>query len=303
MMIKLEIPDGQDGKSLLACVTQMLPGIKPGDAKKILKKGDIKVNGARTKKDAAVSRGDIVEVYLPRQAEPYPELDIVYEDPNLLIVNKQPGISVVDDKNDGKPTLLSLVLKYMIENNLYFEETGDVPFACHRLDHNTGGLTMFAKNAEFFDLITQALAQRRIAKFYRTIVVGKPPQDDAELHGYLDKDAGAARVRITGRKTRSALPVVTRYKLIKTNGELSLLEVELVTGRTHQIRAHLASIGTPVLGDDKYGNRRTNKRFGARYQALWATRLKFFTGPNNLLSYLDGMVIETDKISFPYVEI
>jgi RluA family pseudouridine synthase len=302
-MVRLEIPAGQDGKSLLSCVTQMLPGLKTGDVKKILKKGDVKVNGVRTKIDAAVSQGDVVEVYLPLKIAPYPKLDIVYEDPNLLVVNKQPGMSVVEDRDDGKPTLFSLVLKYMIENNLYFKETGDVPFACHRLDHNTGGLTMFAKNAAYFDLITQALSQRRIAKFYRTIVVGRPQKDEDELHGYLEKDSGAARVRVISRHTKSALPIVTRYKVIKSSGDLSLLEVELVTGRTHQIRAHLASIGTPVLGDDKYGDRRANKRSGARYQALWATRLQFFTGPNNLLSYLDGMVIETDKINFPYVNL
>ncbi len=301
-MVRLDIPAGQDGKSLLTCIPQMLPGIKPGDLKKILRKGDVKVNGARVKKDAEVSEGDVVEVYLPQNVAPYPQLDIVYEDANLLVVNKQPGISVVEDREDGKPTLLSLAVKYMMESNLYFKETGDVPFACHRLDHNTGGLTMFSKNAEYFDLITQALSQRRIAKFYRTIVVGRPPKDADELHGYLEKDSGAARVRVINRKTRSALPIVTRYKVLKSNGDLSVLEVELVTGRTHQIRAHMASIGTPVLGDDKYGDRRVNKRYGVKYQALWATRLQFYTGPNNLLSYMDGKVIETDQINFPFVE-
>ncbi len=302
-MIRLEIPAGQEGNALLVCVTQMLPGVKTGDAKRLLKKGDIKVNGVRVKKDAPVSGGDVLEVYLPEKITPYPKLEIAYEDANILVINKQPGISVVEDKDDGKPTLLSLVVKYMIEKNVYIKETGDVPFACHRLDHNTGGLIIFSKNAEYFDLITQAIAQRRIAKFYKTIVVGKPLKDSDELHGFLIKDARAARVRITGRRTRAALPVVTRYKMLKSNGELSLLEVQLVTGRTHQIRAHLASIGNPVLGDDKYGNRRANKSYGVRYQALWATRLTFFTGQNNPLGYLDGKTIETDQIHFPYVEL
>jgi RluA family pseudouridine synthase len=301
-MIRLDIPAGQDGNGLITCITQMLPGVKTGDAKKLLKKGDVKVNGTRIKKDMPVSGGDILEIYLPEKITPYPKLEIAYEDANILIVNKQPGISVVEDKDDGKPTLLSLVIKYMVEKNIYIKETGDVPFACHRLDHNTGGLTIFSKNAEYFDLITQALAQRRIAKFYRTIVVGKPSKDSDELHGFLIKDARAARVRITGGKSKAALPIVTRYRVLKSNGEVSLLEVQLVTGRTHQVRAHLASIGNPVLGDDKYGNRKANKRYGVRYQALWATRIEFFTGQNNLLSYLDGKVIETDQIHFPYVE-
>jgi RluA family pseudouridine synthase len=244
-----------------------------------------------------------VEVYLPPGAEPDPALDIAYEDANIMVINKQPGISVVEDKDDGKPTLQTLAVKYMQEKNLYFKETGNVPLACHRLDHNTGGLTVFSKSAEYFELITQAFAQRRISKFYKTIVVGKPPKDADELHGHLVKNASASKVRITDRLTKTALPIVTRYRLLKTNGDLSLLEVELVTGRTHQIRAHLASIGIPVLGDDKYGDRRANKRYGVRYQALWAVRLKFFTGRGNLLSYLDGKAIETDKINFPYVDI
>ena len=302
-MVKLEIPSGQDGKSLLLCITDLLPGIRPGDAKKILKRGDVKINGVRTKKDQTVSAGDIVEAYIPDSLEPYPKLDIAYEDENLIIVNKQPGISVVEDRDDGKPTLLSLVLKYMIEKNIYIKETGNEPFACHRLDHNTGGLTIFTKNSEYFDYITQALAQRRISKYYRAIVVGVPPKPSDELSDFLEKDAVASRVRITNRPSRAALPVVTRYTQIKTNGELSLLEVELVTGRTHQIRAHLSSIGTPILGDDKYGNRKVNKKYGVKYQALWSIRLKFFTGQNNPLAYLNGLEVETDKLGFPYVEL
>jgi RluA family pseudouridine synthase len=302
-MIKLEIHSGQDGKNLLSCVTELMPGIRPGDAKKILKRGDIKINGVRTKKDEPVHAGDILEAYIPDSMAPYPKLDIAYEDENLIIVNKEPGISVVEDRDDGKPTLLSLVVKYMMDKNIYIKEAGNVPFACHRLDHFTGGLTIFTKNGEYLDYITQAFAQRRISKFYRAIVVGAPPKPSDELNHFLEKDAGAARVRITSKPSRTALPVVTRYTTLKTNGELSLLEIELVTGRTHQIRAHLASIGIPVLGDDKYGNRKANKKYGVRYQALWSTKLKFNTGRNNPLSYVDGLVVETDKIGFPYVEL
>ncbi|MBQ9942196.1 MAG: RNA pseudouridine synthase, partial [Christensenellaceae bacterium] len=119
---------------------------------------------------------------------------------------------------------------------------------------------------------------------------------------YIIKDAKGAKVRVVHQPTRDGMPAVTRYYTEKTNGELSLLDVELVTGRTHQARAHLASAGSPILGDDKYGDRRANKKFGARYQALWSYKIIFETGVNNCLEYLNKKVIETDNIVFPYVD-
>lgn len=291
-MIRLVVPNGQDSKNLLGCITDMLPGIRLGEAKKSLQSGNIKRNGVRTKQNEAVHAGDILEIYLPQTAKPYPEPDIVWQDGNILVVNKNPGISVVGDREDGKPSL-ELLLAYA------FEEDGTRPMACHRLDHNTGGLVLFAKNEQFFEFISKAIAERKISKFYRTIVVGVPARPEAELTGYLQKDADAAHVRITNHPSKDSLTIKTRYAMIRTNGKVSLLEVELLTGRTHQIRAHLASVGLPVLGDDKYGDRTANKQYGARYQALWATRLVFHTdGP---LAYLDGKVIETDNVKFPDV--
>ncbi|MEI6100605.1 MAG: RluA family pseudouridine synthase, partial [Eubacteriales bacterium] len=294
-MIRLIVPVGQENKSLLACVTQMLPGIRPGEARKILEKGDIKRNGSRTRQDETLHAGDVLEVYVPKALQPYPRPEIVYQDDHLIVVNKNPGISVVDDREDGKPTVQQLI-------SFALADEGIDPIACHRLDHNTGGLVLFAKNEQYFELFSEAIAKRQICKYYKVIVAGVPSKSADELTGYLKKDADNALVQIAKLPFKGALSVKTRYSLTKTNGSLSLLEVELITGRTHQIRAHLASIGLPVLGDDKYGNRDINKKYGARYQALWATKLVFRTG-EGLLGYLDGKVIEADKINFPDVDL
>jgi RluA family pseudouridine synthase len=294
-VIRLVVPNGQDTRNLLACMADMLPGIRTGEAKKILQNGDVKRNGVRTRKDETIYAGDVLEVYLPKNAQPYPIPELVYRDENIIVVNKNPGVSVVEDREDGKPTLQQL-LAFAVE------EKGIKPIACHRLDHNTGGLVLFATNEKVNESVCEAIAQRKISKYYRTIVVGVPSKTEAELTGYLKKDASAAYVRIENKPTKGALTVKTRYTMIRTNSILSLLEVELITGRTHQIRAHLASVGLPVLGDDKYGDRAANKKYGAKYQALWATKLVFYTneGP---LGYLDGKVIETDRVCFPDVDL
>ena len=301
-MIKLNVPQGQNGEKLSKCVGDMLPNLQQSDLKKMFKKGDIKVNGKRFKKDAAICEGDMLEVYLPPEAHPYPTLEIAFEDNNIIIVNKKPGISVVNDKNDGKPTLEDLLKTYMEEKGEYAPECGCMPHACHRLDHNTGGLTIFAKNNEIYDPLIEAIRQRRIVKFYKTIAVGEMPKEKDELRGFLYKDPRASKVKIVNGNVRGSLPIVTRYSVEKTNGKLSWLNVELVTGRTHQIRAHLASIGNPILGDDKYGSRSANKKYGVRYQALWATKIVFYTGANNVLAYLDKKEVETNNIEFPYIE-
>ncbi len=292
-MVRLIVPRGQDARKLLDCVADMLPGVRQGDAKKTLRNGDIKRNGIRIKQNETVRVGDVLEVYLPRDARPYPVPDIVWQDENMAVVNKNPGISVVDDREDGKPCLQKLLA-------FFYADEGILPLACHRLDHNTGGLVLFAKNERMYDLLSKAIAERRISKYYRVIVAGIPPKPEDELTGYLKKDAGAAQVRILNQPSTGALTVKTRYTMLETNGKLALLEVELLTGRTHQIRAHLASVGLPVLGDDKYGDRAANKQYGAKYQALWATRIVFHIseGP---LGYLNGKTVETNVIRFPEV--
>lgn len=303
-MIRLEVPAGQDGQALSACLRDMLPQLRPSEAARLLKKGDVKINGKRTKKDVELAVGDVLEVYAELPYDGFlPEADIAYEDQNLMIINKQPGISCVDDREDGKPTLYDVAEAHMKKRGEFDVSAMNVPYICHRLDHNTGGLVIVAKTQTVYDFMVKAFRERRVRKFYRAIVCGRPERSRGELLGYIIKDSAGARVRVLQRPHRSALPAVTRYETVKTDGTLSLLDLELVTGRTHQARAHLASVGLPILGDDKYGNRRMNKKYGVRYQALWAYKIRFETGRNHFMEYLNGREVVTDHIEFPYVEI
>lgn len=281
----------------------MLPEMRMGDIQKLMKKGDVKLNGVRTKKDVPVKTGDVIEVYVEADYASFlPGPDIVYEDENIILFNKQPGISCVSDKPDGKPTLYSIAEEYMKRTGEFDINGLSVPYICHRLDHYTGGIVIVAKSQLYFEYIFEAFKQRRIRKFYKAIVCGRPDPERQELHDYIEKDALGAKVKVLKAPNKNTLPAVTRFTLEKSNGEVSLLDVELVTGRTHQARAHLASAGLPILGDDKYGNRKMNKKYAARYQALWAYKIIFETGKNNCLEYLNERTFETDHILLPYVE-
>lgn len=303
-MLKLVVPEGQDGETLTRCIGDMLPEMKRSRIAGLLRKGDIRVNGTRTKKDTDIFEGDIIELYIADGIEDFlPKPEVVYEDELMVIFNKPQGISSIPDRKDGKPTMYDVAVSYMKDTGEYNVDTLSVPYVCHRLDHFTGGLLIVGKSQYAFEHLTQAIRQRRIRKFYKAIVIGDTGDGRAELHDYLIKDARNARVKVVRAPSREAVPIVTRYQTEETNGRLSRIDVELVTGRTHQIRAHMAYAGHPVLGDDKYGNRRINKKLGIRHQALWAYKLVFQTGKNNSLEYLDGLTIETKHIDLPYVDL
>ncbi|MGI6153744.1 MAG: pseudouridine synthase [Christensenellaceae bacterium] len=296
-MIRLEVAPGQEGAKLLEYVADMLPDIeKP---KRMLRSGDIKVNGYPAKKDVPVEAGDIIEIYLPIEFEKAQKLDVVYEDKNIMVVNKQPGMPVLS-KDSSIPDLMSYVVGHMQEMNEYQEAFGAIPFACFKLDVYTGGLVMFAKNGDIFEAVRAALAQRRIKRFFRAIVKGRPRYDEGEFQHFYVKDS-KNRYRVLKRKVPDAVPIYTKYDVIKSNGDYSLLDVEPVTQYMNQERAHLEAAGYPVLGDATYGDTRLNRKLAIRYQALWATKIEFHTGTNNLLEYLNGKTVETNDINFPLV--
>ena len=289
---------------------EIYPDLSFGNLQKAFRKKDIKVNGIRVGRDYLIKHGDKLEIYIADEflhatgisgdirIDPNKAFHVVYEDDNILLVNKEQGIPVHPDRGQSKNTLIDLVREYLRGKN---ENTaGDShfqPALCHRLDRNTGGLVIIAKNQASLDFMLDKLESREVIKYYQCLVKGKMERPEATLKAYLWKDASKSRVFVNNQKTTGSLEIVTGYKVIKYDPEMdiSLLEVELVTGRTHQIRAHLAFIGHPVIGDGKYGTNAINRFYGLKQQALWACKLRFrFSGQSTLLSYLNGREFKVD---------
>ncbi len=271
----------------------------------------IKVNAARAQISTRLQEGDRVQMYVNDEFFPQKEapsfeaaptqLDIVYEDANILLVNKQPGLVVHEDEEGSSDTLIGRIQHYLYDRGEYDPEQENTfaPALCNRIDRNTGGIVLAAKNAESLRILDEKIRAREIRKSYLCIVHGRMPARSATLTGYLTKDEGKRRAFIDDRPGPGRMSIVTRYRVLEEIDGLSLIEVELITGRTHQIRAHLASIGHPLLGDGKYGTNALNRPYGYHYQALWAYRVAFdFTTAAGRLDYLRGRAFEVKDIPF-----
>jgi len=297
-MVRIEVTRDTDGMKLTECIRHAFPELsKPA---KLLRAGDIRLNGRRTKKDLAVSEGDIIELYTPLALEQRIPLSIVYEDKNLLVINKEPGVAVYAPQTGED--LMAKVIDYMQERGEYVEELGYIPFPCFKLDVNTGGLVIYAKNGDFFEAMRTAIRQRQVKRHFQAIIKGCPQYDKGELQHFYLKE-GEDKYRVTSKKIANAVPIYTKYDVLRTNGKFSLVEVEPVTQYLNQERAHLHAAGYPILGDAIYGDARLNKKMGIRHQALWATKIVFQTGTGTMLGYLNGMTLETKDIGFPIVQL
>ncbi len=265
-----------------------------------IRQKDIKINGARCQPGDKLGAGDTVRVYLPddvldtEESLPFlaapPVVEVVYEDEQILLCNKPQGLLVHEDDSRAEDTLIARILHYLYRKGEWNprEEHSFTPALCNRIDRNTGGIVIAAKTFEALQILSEKIRLREVEKYYLCIVHGCPEQKSGTLKGYHVKDAAANTVTISKKPVPGAKIALTRYRVLETRGNKSLLEVELLTGRTHQIRAQMAAMGHPLWGDAKYGNSRENARLGNR-QALWAYKITFaFTTSAGPLEYLKG---------------
>lgn len=287
--MQIIVPAEKDGLMLSQLLIQTAADVPMWAIKEAMKKRDVRVDGVRISGDVRVSAGQEIRVFWPKavvgskpQEKALPLPEIVFEDAHVLIINKPQGLQ---SQNEDHPlagdSALTRTLAYLKGKG----EKTDCVHLCHRLDVQTGGLLLFAKDDEAFESAVQAFSLRTFQKFYTCRVKGCPAKKQAVMRAHLRKDAQISRVSVTDYPARGSMEIVTGYRVLE-EGENALLEVELITGRTHQIRAHLAHIGHPILGDDKYGDRLLNRRMGIKRQQLWATRLVFEA--EGALAYLNG---------------
>ena len=261
--------------------------------KQAMKKRDVRVDHIRISEDCRVYEGQEIRVYwskeaLASQKQSKPTVPIVFEDEHILVINKPQGLQSQNEENPlAGDSALTRVLSAKRESG----EPTDQIRLCHRLDVQTGGLLLFTKDEASYEAALEAFEKRTMEKFYTCRVKGCPAKRESVLHAYLRKDAQLSRVAVTDYPARGALEIITGYRVLEA-GEYARLEVELMTGRTHQIRAHLAHIGHPILGDDKYGDRELNRKLGLKRQQLWSTRLVFHA--SGVLAYLDGKSVSIE---------
>ena len=300
------------GQRLDRFISKTVPLLPASLLQKYIRLKRIKVNGKGSARDVRLQAGDVLQLYIndeffqqPSQDNAYltvaiPKLNIVYEDENIILVDKKPGQAVHphDGAEYGK-TLIDHIQAYLYAKGEWRprEEHSFAPALCNRIDRNTGGIVIAAKNAESLRILNQKIKDRELDKRYLCIVHGIPKPAEGTLSGYLFKDAVKNRVYVTKQSQKGSKTCITKYKTLQSRDGLSLVECELVTGRTHQIRAQMAAAGHPLLGDGKYG--KLDKRYDRTYQALYSYKLLFdFQTDGGILNYLNGRQFQVQQVDF-----
>ena len=311
-MKELTIGQNDAGQRMDRFLAKAVPLLPASLAQKYIRIKRIKLNGARAERDTRLQAGDVLSLYIndeffdkPREDNAYltvaaPKLNIVYEDENILLVDKRPGLAV--HPHDGAEygrTLIDQIQAYLYQKKEWRprEENAFTPALCNRIDRNTGGIVIAAKTAEALRILNQKIRDREIDKRYLAIVEGTLPKKEGSLVGFLFKDAKKNRVFVTDTPQPGSKSCRTDYRVLASRNGLTLVECRLITGRTHQIRAQFAHAGHPLLGDGKYG--KLDKRFDRDYQALYSYRLTFtFPSDAGILEPLKGRSFQVKEVDF-----
>ena len=312
-MREFTIGKNDAGQRLDRFVSKAMPLLPPALLQKYIRIKRIKCNGQRCQRDQRLQMGDVLQLYIndeffeqPREDNLFltlfqPKLDIVYEDENLMLLNKRPGLVVHADETEKVNTLINHVEAYLYQKREWNPkwENAFTPALCNRIDRNTGGIVIAAKNAETLRIINDKIRDREITKKYLCIALGRMDPPEGRLECFLLKDEGKKQVAVYHRPVPGGKTAVTLYRTLQVRDGLSLVEVELLTGRTHQIRASFADTGHPLLGDGKYGRGDVNRRYGETRQALYSYYLRFdFPTDAGILEYLRGKEFQVEEVPF-----
>ncbi|WP_322170718.1 RluA family pseudouridine synthase [Acutalibacter caecimuris] len=308
----IEISPNDAGQRLDRFLAKAYPNLPNAVLHKCIRTKDVRLNGSRCLPESRLRSGDVLSLYWQEEyfrqvpkaydfLKAPARLSIVYEDGNLMLLDKPPGLIVHPGDEYHFDSLIARIQHYLYDKGEYRPDAAHsfAPALVNRIDRNTGGIVMAAKNAETLRILNQKVKGRELRKLYLCVVCGQMGQKQGLLTGYLTKNEAQNRVYFSKSPAPGAKSVRTGYQVLEERGGCSLLQVELFTGRTHQIRAHMAAIGHPLAGDGKYGRNAQNRRLGFPYQALYSHRLEFrFTTPAGALDYLNGRCFQAGDVWF-----
>ncbi|MEG2175680.1 MAG: RluA family pseudouridine synthase [Oscillibacter sp.] len=312
-MRQFTIGKNDAGQRLDRFIAKSLPLLPPALLQKYIRLKRVKLNGKGAKRDTRLLLDDVLQLYIndeffdkPSEENIFlslfkPTLDLVYEDENLLLVNKRPGLVVHADETEKVNTLINHIQAYLYQKKEWSPkwENAFAPALCNRIDRNTGGIVIAAKNAEALRIINEKIRDHELRKSYLCITLGRPKPEKGRIEGFLLKNEEKNEVAFYHHPIPGGKTAVTLYQTLETRGGLSLVECELLTGRTHQIRVSMAELGTPLLGDGKYGNGAANRQYHETRQALYSYKLAFqFSTDAGALNYLQGKEFTVTDIPF-----
>ena len=301
------------GQRLDKFLSKAVKGLPTSMMYKSIRTKKIKVNRKRTEQSYVLCEGDEIQLFIRDEffdnpekddgalSRIVPKLNIVYEDDNIMLLNKRPGVLVHEDDDGGENTLIMHIKAYLYGKGEYSpdKEQSFAPSLCNRIDRNTGGIVIAAKNAEALRDMNAKIKAGEIRKHYICLVHGVPPKQKDVIRGYLRKDSRNNTVEVRDKYFDGAKEIVTGYTVLERRGKETLVEIELFTGRTHQIRAHMAHIGCSLVGDGKYGINKDDRQRGFKYQALYSYKLTFcFTTDAGALEHLNGRSFQVNQVDF-----